>query len=82
MAREYFNQIIALGKTLLTWIEAALPEHIQAALDGPLPEMVSAHQTMLRVLHYPPLAGEIPEGAIRAAAHEDINLITLLPAAT
>ncbi len=24
----------------------------------------------------------VPEGAIRAAAHEDINLITLLPAAT
>ena len=38
-------------------------------------------QTLLRVLHYPPLAGDEEAGAIRAAAHEDINLITILPAA-
>jgi isopenicillin N synthase-like dioxygenase len=33
---------------------------------------------MLRVLHYPP----VPEGSElpRAAAHEDINLLTILPA--
>jgi isopenicillin N synthase-like dioxygenase len=39
-------------------------------------------QTLLRVLHYPPLGGDEEEGAVRAAAHEDINLITLLVAAT
>jgi isopenicillin N synthase-like dioxygenase len=38
--------------------------------------------TLLRPIHYPPLTGGEEEGAIRAAAHEDINLITLLPAAT
>jgi isopenicillin N synthase-like dioxygenase len=38
-------------------------------------------QTLLRVLHYPPLAGDEEVDAIRAAAHEDINLITILPAA-
>jgi isopenicillin N synthase-like dioxygenase len=38
--------------------------------------------TLLRILHYPPLPEHFPDGAIRAAAHEDINLITLLPAAT
>jgi isopenicillin N synthase-like dioxygenase len=37
--------------------------------------------TLLRILHYPPVPGN-PEGAIRSAAHEDINFITLLPAAT
>ena len=36
---------------------------------------------MLRVLHYPPLTGDEEAGAIRAAAHEDINLLTILPAA-
>ncbi len=33
--------------------------------------------SVLRLLHYPPLA-DAPDGAIRAGAHEDINLITLL----
>jgi isopenicillin N synthase-like dioxygenase len=32
---------------------------------------------VLRLLHYPPIA-DATEGAIRAGAHEDINLITLL----
>ncbi len=33
--------------------------------------------SVLRLLHYPPVE-DAPEGAIRAAAHEDINAITLL----
>ena len=39
-------------------------------------------RTFLRILYYPALTGNETEGAIRAEAHEDINLITLLPAAT
>ena len=35
-----------------------------------------------RLLYYPPLLENMPPNAIRAAAHEDINLITLLPYAT
>jgi len=38
-------------------------------------------QSLLRVLHYPPIEKDIEPGAIRAGAHEDINLLTLLPAA-
>lgn len=34
--------------------------------------------SVMRLLHYPPLAEGAPEGAIRAAGHEDINTITLL----
>ncbi|CAN5644766.1 2-oxoglutarate and iron-dependent oxygenase domain-containing protein [soil metagenome] len=42
---------------------------------------------LLRVLHYPPIGDRhrsMPDSqdAVRAAAHEDINFITLLPAAT
>jgi len=37
---------------------------------------------LLRILHYPPLTASVADGAVRAAEHEDINLITLLPAAT
>ena len=36
---------------------------------------------MLRILRYPPFTEIEPGRAIRAAAHEDINFITLLPAA-
>lgn len=35
-------------------------------------------KSILRVLHYPPLAEPIPTKSLRAAPHEDINLITLL----
>ncbi len=38
--------------------------------------------TILRVIHYPPVAPGSNPLAIRAAAHEDINLITLLCEAT
>ena len=34
--------------------------------------------SVMRLLHYPPLAPDAPDGAIRAAAHGDINTITLL----
>lgn len=38
--------------------------------------------TLLRVLHYPPIPAGIPAASVRAAPHEDINLITLLCEAT
>ena len=37
--------------------------------------------SLLRILHYPPLSGGEHPLAVRAAPHEDINLITLLPVA-
>ena len=39
-------------------------------------------QNMLRIIHYPPLRATDSPQAIRAAAHEDINLLTILCAAT
>ena len=47
-----------------------------------LPEMATDGNTILRVIHYPPLGADAPEGAVRSAQHEDINLITLLVGAT
>ena len=41
----------------------------------------ASSRTLLRVLHYPPMTGTEEVGAIRAAAHEDINMLTVLPAA-
>ncbi len=45
-------------------------------------EMVVDGNSVLRVINYPDLGVEIPPGAIRAAQHEDINLLTVLPAST
>ena len=39
-------------------------------------------KSILRVLHYPPLPEPLPAKSLRAAPHEDINLITLLCEAT
>lgn len=38
--------------------------------------------SILRVIHYPPIPADAHPASIRAAAHEDINLITLLCEAT
>jgi isopenicillin N synthase-like dioxygenase len=38
--------------------------------------------SILRPIHYPPITGEIEDGAVRAGEHEDINLITLLVGAS
>jgi len=47
-----------------------------------LPEMARDGNTILRVIHYPPLGDDVPDGAVRSAAHEDINFITLLVGST
>ena len=48
-----------------------------------LPNMAVDGNSILRCIHYPPLQPEqAKSGAVRAAAHEDINLITILCEAT
>lgn len=81
-ARRYYQQGAALAATLLGWVESHSPRSIRARYSMPLPEMIAgSEQTLLRVLHYPPLSGDEPQGSLRAAAHGDINLLTILPAA-
>jgi len=80
---DLYHQLSALGSTLLSWIEDASPAEVKKNFSMPLPEMITgSSETLLRVIHYPPMKGDEEEGAIRAAAHEDINLITLLCSAT
>jgi len=81
-ARRHAETATALAATLLGWVEAHSPAEVRAGYSEPLPRMIEgSQQTLLRVLHYPPLAGDEPTGAVRAAAHGDINLLTILPAA-
>lgn len=72
-----YRDLEAAAQTLLEAIAVylALPERHLA-------DMVIDGRSVLRVIHYPPLKDAYVPGAVRAAAHEDINLITLLPAAT
>lgn len=80
-ARQLYDDLNMLAQTLLQWIEDYTPAEISKEFSMPLSQMIADSQkTMFRILHYPPLQGDEEEGAIRAAAHEDINLITLLPA--
>ncbi|MFT5431670.1 MAG: isopenicillin N synthase-like dioxygenase [Myxococcota bacterium] len=74
---EYFSRCEAVALQLLS----ALGEFLGMA-DGDLAEMAEVGTTCVRVLHYPDVDGAPPVGAVRAAAHEDINFITLLPAST
>lgn len=79
---NYYAQASNLASELLTWVEQYSPPTTAQLYSQPLSKMiVDSEQTLLRVLHYPPLTGEEDTGAIRAAAHEDINLLTILPAA-
>jgi isopenicillin N synthase-like dioxygenase len=60
---------------------AHLLEALACAYDLPEPTfaaMLGEGNSILRALHYPPLDPLPAAGALRAAPHEDINLITLL----
>lgn len=77
--RDFYRDLVALGSELLGWIQAHTPTAVSAKFSEPLDAMIAgSEQSLLRILHYPPIEGEVEPGAVRAAAHEDINLITLL----
>jgi len=83
MTHQLYECMVTMASTLLSWLEANTPVEVKQQFSIPLAEMIkNSSQSMLRILHYPPLTGEEEEGAIRAADHEDINLLTLLPAST
>lgn len=68
-----FNAFDQLGQDLLRSVADGL------GLDREyFTERVRFGNSILRLLHYPPQDAPPPEGSVRAAAHEDINVITLL----
>ena len=79
---DYYNRANAFAEELLGWVEAHAPVEVQEKFSVALSEMINgSNKTLLRLLHYPPMTGDEEPGAIRAAAHGDINLLTVLPAA-
>ncbi|MET4635451.1 isopenicillin N synthase family dioxygenase [Kaistia defluvii] len=80
-ARRYYALASEFAGELLSWVEAHTPPEVSAKFSMPLAKMIEdSPATLLRILRYPPLTGEEEPGAVRAAAHEDINLLTVLPA--
>lgn len=75
------DQLQDLGLELLEQLDRVMPEEMKVNVEAPLPSLAyNSPSTLMRVLHYPPIeeAGQ----SVRSAAHEDINMITLLPVAT
>jgi isopenicillin N synthase-like dioxygenase len=72
-----FNELDTTSNYLL--------EALGKALDVPntyFKDMIDTGNSILRAIHYPPVGEAPPAGSIRAAAHGDINLITILMGAT
>ena len=81
ITRKIYADLVDLGSTLLGWIENQTPESVKSNFSEPLTNMMKGSDSnLLRILHYPPIKDNVEKGAVRAAAHEDINLITLLVA--
>lgn len=74
---ELYRHLDRLGGILLEAAAGFLDEP-----PGLFRDMATESDTIVRVLYYPPVAPDVPPGAVRSAAHEDINLITLLSGAT
>jgi isopenicillin N synthase-like dioxygenase len=73
---ELFEALDETGRLLLQALAPSLqlPEHY-------FDPLVREGASLLRLLHYPPVPDDVPAGAVRAAAHEDINFLTILVAA-
>jgi isopenicillin N synthase-like dioxygenase len=79
-ALRYRRLAMAMGKTLLGWIDNHTPVEAARRFPIPLPRMLDGGEgnTLLRIIRYPPS----PDAGLRSGAHRDTNLLTLLPAAT
>lgn len=75
--QDLYNHLDATSTYLL--------DALGLALDVPesyFRDMIKDGNSILRAIHYPPVGEAPPAGSIRAAAHGDINLITILMGAT
>ena len=75
--RETMEELYAAFEATGAKILSAIALHLDLPADY-FADTVKDGNSVMRLLHYPPLEGEHAEGAVRAAAHGDINTITLL----
>lgn len=68
-----------ISSVLLKWIDELSPIKVKKRFSIPINQMAkNGENDLLRIIHYPPIGKNIDPGSIRAEAHEDINLITIL----
>lgn len=72
-----YEELIKYSRPLLTAIAESIEQPQSFITD-----MTRYGDVLLRAIHYPPPKRNVEEGAVWAAAHTDINLITILPRAT
>lgn len=77
--RMLFNSLFEMALKLLSFIEEEVDPAILNNLNIPLHDTPSESKSLFRIINYPPIRTR--EG-MWAAPHQDINLITLLPAST
>lgn len=77
-------KLLEIARNILWKLQPYIPKDLSKIQVEPLHLMVKdSPSNLLRILHYPALKDEdFKTGEVRAAAHEDINLITLLLSAT
>lgn len=73
--RETFLELFAAFDSVGVRLLSAIARYLGLAPDY-FDETVADGNSVLRLLHYPPVAPDAP--GVRAGAHEDINTITLL----
>ena len=80
ITKKMHQKLIDLGSNLLDYLDEYAPDYVRDKFSMKLSEMINdSGQNLLRVIHYPPVRKEdVLNGAIRAEAHTDINLITIL----
>ena len=76
IGRKVYEQLEETGKLILR----AIALHLNLE-ENYFEGKVHNGNSILRAIHYPPITKK-PEGSVRAAAHGDINLITLLMGAS
>jgi len=75
--RDTFEELYQAFEETGSRILSAIALHLGLEADW-FEKTVEDGNSVMRLLHYPPLPEDAPAGAIRAAAHGDINTITLL----
>jgi isopenicillin N synthase-like dioxygenase len=74
---KIYESLDAVGRIILRALTVPLE-----VPPGYFERLVNQGNSILRLLHYPPISEGTDPNCVRAAAHEDINLITILPAAS
>ena len=74
------SELLRLGTKLLDWLDDLAPNDVRSDFSMKLSDMINeSGQNLLRIIHYPPIKSrDMSDGSIRAGAHTDINLITIL----